>query len=61
MIIDTGLGWSCDDSYLCTESGLVGSVSGRGYYKTNSVAAIVIFCRSRLQYHTLVAPSFPEQ
>lgn len=46
MIIDTGLGWSCDDSYLCTESGLVGSVSGRGYYKTNSVAAIVIFCRS---------------
>jgi len=38
----SGLGWDCEEEFLCSAAGRIATVSGRGYYKMNDIPAICV-------------------
>ena len=42
VIVPSGLQWSCEENFLCDHSGIIATVSGRGYYKMNDIPAICV-------------------
>ena len=38
----SGLGWDCNEEFLCNQAGRIATISGRGYYKVNNVPAICV-------------------
>lgn len=50
-IIDSGLGWSVDSQYLCTDTDILCVITGRSYWKINNTPAIVVVNGTSSTYH----------